>query len=319
MYDSVFIMGPTGVGKTDLLCNLRFNEPLFVINVDSVQIYKDLFIGSAKPTPFQKKRIEYSLVDKLELNESYSAGKFYNDCAFLLGKKKKVGRAPFFVGGTGLYFRAIEYGLSIVPTIDSQFRKKIELELEEKGLSSLYNKLKKIDPELASILHPHDKQRIMRGLEVYEGTGRALSSFQSKEKMKPLVSRPLKLVLFEPNQEIHHKNIEKRFDQMLEFGLINEVKSLIFRNPHVIDSPGLRAIGYAQAIKYLTGVLSFTEMRNEAIQESKQLAKRQITWFKKERNTIWIEFNSINDAIEKIMLELKDCGISDAKLINGID
>ncbi|MDC3067620.1 tRNA (adenosine(37)-N6)-dimethylallyltransferase MiaA, partial [Pseudomonadota bacterium] len=288
-------MGPTGVGKTELLGNLKFNEPLLAINVDSVQIYKNLFIGCAKPTPFQKKRID----------ESYSAVKFYNDCASVLGQKKNIGQLPFFVGGTGLYFRAIEHGFSLVPPIGGQLRKKIELELKDKGLPYLYEKLRKIDPKLASTLHPHDKQRIMRGLEVFESTGRALSSFRSKERMKPLVSRPLKLVVFEPNKEIHHKNIEKRFNQMLEFGLINEVKTLLLRNPQVINSPGLRAIGYLQVIKYLTGVLSFTEMRSEAIQESKQLAKRQITWFKKERNTIWIESDGINDAIAKIMLELK--------------
>ena len=311
MYDSVFIMGPTGVGKTDLLCNLRFSKPLFVVNVDSVQIYKDLFIGSAKPTPFQKKKIEYSLIDRLEINESYSAAKFYDDCAFLLRQKKNDGRAPFFVGGTGLYFRAIEHGLSLVPKIDGYFREKIELELSDKGLTYLYDKLKRLDPELASTLHPHDKQRIIRGLEVLECTGKALSSFRSKEKMKPLVSRPLKLVVFEPNKETHHKNIEKRFDQMLEFGLINEVKSLIFKNPQIINTPVLKSIGYLQVTKYLTGVLSFAEMRNEAIQESKQLAKRQITWFKKDRNTIWIEFDGIDDAIAKIMLELKNCGILD--------
>ena len=306
MYDSVFIMGPTGVGKTELLSNLKFNEPLLAINVDSVQIYKNLFIGSAKPTPFQKKRIEYFLIDKLELDESYSAVKFYNDCASVLSQKKNIGQVPFFVGGTGLYFRAIEHGFSFVPMIGGQFREKIELELKDKGLPYLYEKLRKIDPKLASALHPHDKQRIMRGLEVFESTGRALSSFRSKERIKPLVSRPLKLVVFEPNKEIHHKNIEKRFNKMLEFGLINEVKTLLLRNPQVINSPGLRAIGYLQVIKYLTGVLSFTEMRSEAIQESKQLAKRQITWFKKERNTIWIESGRINDAIAKIMLELKN-------------
>lgn len=306
MYDSVFIMGATGVGKTDLLCNLHSNKPIFVVNVDSVQIYKKLFIGSAKPTPFQKKKIEYFLVGKLNLDESYSAIKFYDDCASLLRKKNNINRTPFFVGGTGLYFRAIEHGLSPIPTIDNQIRKKIEFELKVQGLSYLYDQLKKIDSELASSLHPHDKQRIMRGLEVHEGTGRTLSSYRSEKKMLPLVNRPLKFVVFEPNKEIHHKNIEKRFDQMLEFGLINEVKSLLFRNPQIIESPGLKSIGYLQVVKYLQGSLSFSEMRSEAIQESKQLAKRQITWFKKERNAIWVESHGIDDAIAKIMLELKN-------------
>ncbi len=309
MHDSVFIMGPTGVGKTDLLCKLSLNKALFVVNVDSVQIYKKLFIGSAKPTPFQRKRIEYSLMDKLDLDESYSAIKFYNDCASLLRKKKNINRTPFFVGGTGLYFRSIEHGLSLIPSINCQIRKKIELELKVRGLPYLYDQLKKIDSELASMLHPHDKQRIMRGLEVHEGTGRTLSSFRSDEKLVPLVNRPLKLVVFESNKEIHHKNIAKRFDQMLEFGLINEVKSLLFRNPKVIDSPGLKSIGYLQVVKYLKGSLSFAEMRSEAIQESKQLAKRQITWFKKESNAIWVESDGIDDAIVKIMLELKNGGV----------
>lgn len=304
MYDSVFIMGPTCVGKTDLLGNLRFEEPLFVVNVDSVQIYKQLFIGSAKPTPFQKKRIDYSLVDKLDLDESYSAIRFYDDCASLLRKKKNINRTPFFVGGTGLYFRTIERGLSLIPTINSQIRRKLESELKVWGLPYLYDQLKKIDSELASTLHPHDKQRIMRGLEVHEGTGRTLSSYRSEKKLVPLVNRPLKLVLIEPDKEIHHKNIAKRFDQMLEFGLINEVKSLLFRNPQIIESPGLKSIGYLQVVKYLKGSLTFSEMRREAIQESKQLAKRQITWFKKETNAIWVESNGIDDAIAKIMLDL---------------
>lgn len=306
MHDSVFIMGPTGVGKTDILNSLNVENSLSVINVDSVQIYRELRIGSAKPTPFQIKEINYHLVGKLELTERYSAARFYKDCAQILEENPNSPYPPFFVGGSGLYFRAVEQGLSPVPNIDKTVRGMVELQMYEKGLPWLYQKLEKIDKELASTVHPHDKHRIIRGLEVYEATGKPLSSFRSVGRKVPLVQCPLKIIIYEPDKQNLHKKIMQRFDQMIEFGLLNEVKSLLSRSPDIINSPGLRTIGYLQVVRYLTGVLSFSEMRREAIQESKQLAKRQMTWLRKERNAIWVESRSINDAIAKIMLELSN-------------
>ena len=304
MYDAIFIMGPTGVGKTKLLSRLRKVNCFFVINVDSVQIYKNLRIGSALPTPFEKIGIDYFLSETISLDEKYSAARFYRDCGSILKEKSNIGRLPFFVGGTGLYFRAIEEGLSSVPKVDSAFREKVEKELENMGLAFLYEKLVNIDPLLASNLHPHDRQRIIRGLEVYEATEKPLSSFHSKETKVPLVKNPLKIVIHEPNKNLHHDRLAKRFDNMLEFGLINEVKLLLQRNPVNIHSPGLNTVGYRQVVLYLMGIISFSEMREQAIKESKQLAKRQMTWFKKERNVIWVESNAIDDALVKIMVDL---------------
>ena len=313
MHDSVFIMGPTGVGKTDILNSLNVGSSLFVINVDSVQIYKDLQIGSAKPTPFQISNLDYHLLSKLDLSESYSAANFYKDCAQILDKSNHLSCPPFFVGGTGLYFRVLEQGFSPIPNIPKGVRGMVEEEMNEMGLPWLYDKLKKIDTKLASTVHSHDKQRIIRGLEVFEATGRPLSSFRSADKKVPLVHCPLKIVIYEPDKNQLYKKISRRFDQMIEFGLVNEVKSLLLRNPNVIHSPGLKTIGYLQVVKYLTGVVSFSEMRREAIKESKQLAKRQMTWLKKEKNAIWVESCSINDAIAKIVVVLSNYEVKDMR------
>ena len=277
-------MGPTASGKTDLAIYLTEHFPVDIISVDSAMVYKGLNIGSAKPSAEELAKAPHRLIDVVDPLDIYSAAQFRNDALKEMAEITQAGRIPLLVGGTMLYFRALLYGLSELPAADEATRQKLELEAKELGWDKMHQRLTEVDPEAAARIHPNDPQRISRALEVYEVTGKAMSQLQREQKAEPLPYQVLKLALIPSDRAMLHQRIEKRFKQMLQQGLIDEVKTLQERGDLHEDLPAIRAVGYRQVWDYLSERIDYTEMEERGVIATRQLAKRQFTWLRSEKD-----------------------------------
>ncbi len=277
-------MGPTASGKTDLAIYLTEHFPVDIISVDSAMVYKGLNIGSAKPSAEELAKAPHRLIDVVDPLDIYSAAQFRNDALKEMAEITQAGRIPLLVGGTMLYFRALLYGLSELPAADEATRQKLELEAKELGWDKMHQRLAEVDPEAAARIHPNDPQRISRALEVYEVTGKAMSQLQREQKAEPLPYQVLKLALIPSDRAMLHQRIEKRFKQMLQQGLIDEVKTLQERGDLHEDLPAIRAVGYRQVWDYLSERIDYTEMEERGVIATRQLAKRQFTWLRSEKD-----------------------------------
>lgn len=280
MSNRVFcLMGPTASGKTALACELIRYFPFEIISVDSAMIYREMDIGTAKPTPAELALAPHHLINIINPNESYSAAQFCDDVKKLCGSIFERGKIPLLVGGTMMYFNALQNGLSALPEADESLRKQLEQDVQRDGLESLYQKLIRIDPLTASRLHAHDAQRIQRALEVYYITGRSLSEFLSREKIIPDFQF-INVALFPTRRAWLHERIAIRFDQMLSEGLIEEVQKLRINWNLQLTFPSMRCVGYRQVLGYLRGDDDYQIMREKGIAATRQLAKRQLTWLR---------------------------------------
>ena len=277
-------MGPTASGKTDLAIFLTEHFPVDIISVDSALVYRGLDIGSAKPSSEELAKAPHRLLDVVDPIEPYSAARFRNDALREIDEIIKAGRIPLLVGGTMLYFRALLQGLSELPESDEATRKKLEQKAKEIGWEKMHQRLAEVDVEAAKRIHPNDPQRISRALEVYEMTGKSMSQLQKEQKAEPLPYDVLKLALIPSDRAVLHQRIEKRFGQMLEQGLIDEVKSLRDRGDLHEDLPAIRAVGYRQVWDYLESRIDYTEMQERGVIATRQLAKRQLTWLRSEKD-----------------------------------
>src|SRR5258706_881625 len=276
---AIFLMGPTASGKTALALELAERFPLELISVDSALVYRGLDIGSAKPDAATLARHPHRLIDIREPEQSYSAAEFRADALAAMREIVATGKVPLLVGGTGLYFRALEPGLSELPEADPALRARLEAESAELGLGPMHARLAAADPLSAVRIHPNDPQRILRALEVIALTGRPLSAQQGGVRQR-LPYRALKIVLLARDRSALHASIEQRFDAMLEAGLVDEVRRLR-RRPELSESkPAMRAVGYRQAWQFLEGEFELGELRARGIHATRQLAKRQCTWLK---------------------------------------
>lgn len=274
-------MGPTASGKTDLAIEIAKRFPTDIISVDSALVYRDMNIGTAKPEPELLAQYPHQLVDILSPEETYSAASFANDAALAIGRSNQQKRLPVLVGGTMLYYRALFDGLNSLPEADAAIRSRLNQTLNEQGSEALHHLLKQIDPNSAARIHPNDPQRITRALEVYEISGQTLSALQSV-KTPANVYRCLKIVLLPENRSFLHQRIEKRFALMLEQGFIEELTQLRDNYTLHLDLPSMRSVGYRQVWQYLEGDLDYTAMQEQGIIATRQLAKRQHTWLRKE-------------------------------------
>jgi len=277
-------MGPTASGKTDLAIYLTENFPVDIISVDSAMVYKGLNIGSAKPSDEELQKAPHRLIDVVDPLEVYSAARFRKDALREIAEIIKAGRIPLLVGGTMLYFRALLEGLSKLPESDEATRHKLEQQAKDIGWEKMHQRLAEVDAEAATRIHPNDPQRISRALEVYEMTGKAMSQLQKEQKAEPLPYQVLKLALIPSDRALLHQRIEKRFSQMLEQGLIDEVKTLKNRGDLHQDLPAIRAVGYRQIWDYLDDIMDYTEMVERGVIATRQLAKRQLTWLRSEKD-----------------------------------
>jgi tRNA dimethylallyltransferase len=275
-------MGPTASGKTALALSLAEVFPVDLISVDSALVYRGLDIGAAKPDVATRARYPHALIDIRDPEQPYSAAEFAADARACMDASAAAGRIPLLVGGTGLYFRALERGLSALPDADPALRAAISDQAARVGWPALHRRLAERDPEAAARIHPTDPQRIQRALEVIALSGQSLSAQQTRGAGRPLPYRLLKLALIPDARDMLHLRIAERFAAMLEHGLVDEVARLRARPGVHADLPAIRAVGYRQAWAHLEGQFDRAELLARGIYATRQLAKRQITWLRSE-------------------------------------
>lgn len=278
---AIILMGPTASGKTALACALADQFPLGLVSVDSALVYRGLEIGTAKPGVETLQHYPHALVDIRDPVETYSAADFRVDALAAMQDLSDAGKIPILVGGTGLYFRALERGLSDLPPSKPAIRAAISAEAEAIGWPEMHARLAERDPVAAMRIRASDPQRVQRALEVIEMTGKPLSDQQGQRRPRP-PWRFLKLALMVDDRSVLHERIAQRFDAMLEAGFLDEVRSLRQHGHLHADLPAIRAVGYRQAWEYLDGAVDADTFRYRAIAATRQLAKRQITWIRSE-------------------------------------
>ena len=279
---AVFLMGPTASGKTGLAVELAKRFPFEIISVDSALVYRGMDIGTAKPGPEVLAQTPHRLIDIRDPSKPYSAADFREDALLEMADITAQGRIPLLVGGTFLYFRALEQGLSDMPAADPEVRARLEAEAQQDGWEQLHARLAQIDPVSAARIHATDPQRIQRALEVYEISGQPMSAFHARQPENDLPYRVLKLALIPEDRALLHDRIQHRFEEMLAAGLIDEVERLFNRGDLTAELPAVRAVGYRQAWAFLAGESGYDEMVEQAIVATRQYAKRQLTWLRSE-------------------------------------
>jgi len=276
----VAIMGPTASGKTAAALALAQHIPCEIISVDSALIYRQMDIGSAKPSAAELAAVPHHLIDIIDPAESYSVAQFQNNVMELVQQIKARGSLPVLVGGTMMYFNALMHGLGDLPPADLAIRAKLDAEIAAHGIVSLHARLIELDPITAVRLPPGDTQRIQRALEVIELTGKPLSTlFAEQTTIKPLLD--IHAFSLEPSERsVLHQRIAQRFDTMLQQGFLAEVHALRARGDLNLNMPSMRCVGYRQAWEYLDDEYDAAEMRERGIIATRQLAKRQLTWLR---------------------------------------
>jgi tRNA dimethylallyltransferase len=297
---AIFLMGPTASGKTDLAVELVRRLPLEIISVDSAMVYRDMDIGTAKPEPEILVEAPHRLIDIIDPAEAYSAARFREEALQHMAEITAAGRIPLLVGGTMLYYRALQQGLARLPEADPGVRAELEAEAQALGWQALHERLAAVDPTSAERIHRNDPQRLQRALEVYELTGRPLSELWQEQQEAELPYRVVKMVVAPQDRPDLHRRIARRFELMLRQGLVEEVETLYRRGDLNVDMPSIRCVGYRQVWRYLSGELSREQMSERGIVATRQLAKRQFTWLRSEQNLQWFAtFDS--KLVEKVL------------------
>jgi len=307
----VAVMGPTACGKSDLALSLRDHASFEIISVDSALVYRGMDIGTAKPEKHILASIPHKLIDICDPAEPYSAAEFCTDARQSIASIITQKRVPLLVGGTMLYFRSLFKGLSVLPPASPEVRAQLDAEARKIGWDGMYRKLAEVDQQAAIRIHPNDPQRIQRALEVFTLTGKAISEFYN-DKAPSLFPYHIEKIIVAPKERQQlHARIAKRYLQMLENGLVSEVKALKQRGDLSLSLPSMRAVGYRQVWQYLEGECSYDEMVEKGVVATRQLAKRQMTWLRREENAAW--FNSeAPDLLSQVLKFLANTPISRA-------
>ena len=306
----IFLMGPTASGKTSAAVELVAKLPVELISVDSALVFRDMNIGTAKPDTATLAKAPHHLIDIIDPTSAYSAAQFRTDALRLMVEITARGKVPVLVGGTMLYFKALQGGLSGLPEANQAIRATLDLEAARIGWPAMHAKLASIDPETAARLMPNDMQRIQRALEVHAITGKTMTTLFAEQTSEVLPYNLLKIALVPSDRKVLHKRIAIRFDAMLAAGFLDEVKALIAKYPTLTsESTSMRCVGYRQALAHLAGDFDYAELRDRGIFATRQLAKRQLTWLRGMDDTVELDclgsdlnelvFNEINQFIRQ--------------------
>ena len=273
-------MGPTASGKTNLAIDLLSYLDFEIISVDSAMIYRDMDIGTAKPSALILKQAPHRLIDTHDPSEVYSAAEFRVDAIHAIEEIISKGHIPLLVGGTMLYFHVLQQGIATLPAANPLIREQLKKDLNDLGLNKLHERLSVIDPTAAQRIHPNDPQRILRALEVAQISGKTLTELQLTPTLSPLPYLFINIALLPDDRNRLHKAIATRFQTMLDLGFIEEVEKLFKRDDLNVNLPSLRTVGYRQIWHYLLHNTSYIEMQELSIIATRQLAKRQLTWLR---------------------------------------
>lgn len=302
------IMGPTASGKSALSMALAEVLPIEIVSVDSALIYRQLDIGSAKPTAAEMAQVPHHLINTHNPDESYSASEFVADVHRLVNEIFARGKLPVLVGGTMMYFNALQQGLNDLPAADAQVRDKLQQQWQENP-QALHERLTQIDPVSAARIHPNDPQRLTRALEVYEVSGKTLTELRAEQKNALSEFGLVKIGLLTEDRAALHKQIGKRFEQMLALGFMDEVKALYAQPQLTADMNAIRSVGYRQAWEYLDGIWDYDTFIEKGKTATRQLAKRQFTWLRKEADlTVLDPFRSTPEQrLQQVLQRLVSC------------
>ena len=303
---AIALMGPTASGKTGLAIEWAQRFGGEIVSIDSALVYRGLDIGAAKPDATERALVPHHMLDLRDPWQPYSAAEFAHDARAAIGGIVARGRLPVLAGGTGLYFRALIDGLAPMPEADPAIREAITAEAAARGWAALHSELAAVDPAAAMRIHATDAQRIQRALEVYRASGRPISAWQRERGHDRLPLRVLKLAIAPRERDVLHARIARRFDAMLDAGFLDEVRRLralpqLQAHPAPLELPALRAVGYRQAWEHLDGATSAVELRDRAIFATRQLAKRQLTWLRGERDVRWFDLLGDRGELEQAL------------------
>lgn len=297
----VVILGPTGVGKSAIAIDVACDFGGEVINADSQLVYREMNIGTAKPPEAARKGVPHHLIDVVDPDEEFNVARYRELALKAIGDIMSCGKKAVVCGGTGLYLRALLQGLFVGPGKNTAIRKRLEEEADANGLDRLYDRLQRSDPAAAAKIHPNDRHRIVRALEVYELTGKTISQWQTEHGFKENAFDALKIGLMRERKELYQL-IDRRTDEMIAAGLVEEVKGLVDRG-YSLDLPALQSIGYRQVGLYLRGEISLDEAVALIKRESHHLAKRQLTWFRADKEIRWLDAETDGEKIKQAVKE----------------
>ena len=277
---ALYLMGPTASGKTAVALHLAERFPVEIVSVDSVQVYRGMDVGTAKPDAAARARAPHHLIDVVDPTEAYSAGRFRADAMRLAGEIGARGRIPLLAGGTMLYFRALTQGLADLPAAQPAIRAEIEARAASVGWPSLHAELAALDPASARRIDPNDAQRIQRALEVPRATGRTLTEMHARDPGQAPAFEALQVSLEPSDRAVLHRRIAERFEAMLAAGLVEEVEGLRRRYRLDASLPSMRAVGYRQVWETLEGSAPGETLAARGTAATRQLVKRQLTWLR---------------------------------------
>jgi len=277
---AIFLMGPTASGKTGVAVELVQRQPVELISVDSALVFRDMDIGTAKPDGATLARAPHHLIDIIDPTGAYSAAAFRHDALRLMADITARGKIPLLVGGTMLYFKALREGLSPLPQADAALRAELDAEIALHGIEHLHAKLAEVDSETAARLHSTDTQRIQRAMEIFRLSGQPMSVLIKQQEKDKLPYRILSIALTPSDRAVLHQRIAMRFSDMLNQGLLEELRSLREKYPLHPNMTSMRCVGYRQAWEYMEGEITEAELLEKGIAATRQLAKRQLTWLR---------------------------------------
>ncbi len=283
----VIVLGPTAVGKSDIVLDLALQFGAEIISADSQQVYRHMDIGTAKPSREQREKIPHHLIDIVDPEEEFNAAMFRRLATEIAYQLADHDKRIIVCGGTGLYIKALTRGLFAGPGGDPQIRQALEWEIEEHGIASLYRRLEQVDPESAVRIHPHDRQRISRALEVYHASGRKISEWQSEHGFNESLFDVLKIGLDRQRIQLYDR-IDRRCEFMIASGLLDEVKKLVEMG-YGLDLKAMQSVGYRHLGLFLRARMSLENAVHLMKRDTRRLAKRQLTWFRSDREIRWFD------------------------------